>query len=107
MVGGGEVVLRGDGVLGEFEGYLFYGRYVVGILHNRTLYTIAMYQDILSDKERLKMNDVGIKECRSRMTERVSFRSPISGSPLPCHEATECSPSDPCGQKFRYRRPCR
>ena len=35
--GGGEVGYRGNGVLGEFERYLFYGRYVVGRLHYRTL----------------------------------------------------------------------
>ena len=34
---GREVGDGGDGVLGEFERYLFYGRYVVSRLHNRTL----------------------------------------------------------------------
>ena len=38
MKGGGyELVAGGDDILGEFERYLFDGRYVVDRLHNRTL----------------------------------------------------------------------
>ena len=40
----------GDEVFGEFEGYLFDGRYVVGILHNRTFILIAFLCMIVRDK---------------------------------------------------------